>query len=64
MFFNHKLIRYFINNLFKYNGWNNTYILTNWIPNIDLSKSWTDEEIYKYFKLSDEEIQYIESKVK
>ena len=34
------------------------------LPKIDLSKSWTDEELYKYFNLTQEEIDYIESQVK
>lgn len=33
-------------------------------PAMDLSKKWTNEEIYKYFKLTSDEIQYIEENVK
>ena len=28
-----------------------------WIPLPPLNKEWTDEEVYKYFKLSEEEIE-------
>jgi len=31
-----------------------------WIPLPPLNRKWTDEKIYKYFKLSDEDIKLIE----
>ena len=34
------------------------------IPKVDLTKSWTDKELYKHFKLSQEEIDYVESSIK
>jgi site-specific DNA-methyltransferase (adenine-specific) len=34
------------------------------IPEIDLSKTWTDQEIYEHFGLTEEEIKYIEATVK
>lgn len=34
------------------------------IPYLDLSRSWTEEEIYKHFGLIQEEIDYIEANVK
>ena len=34
------------------------------IPSIDLSRKWTDQELYEYFDLTQEEINYIESQVK
>lgn len=33
-------------------------------PAMDMSKPWTDAEIYKYFNLTQEEIDYIESTIK
>lgn len=33
------------------------------IPNVDLSKTWTDAEIYAHFKLTPEEIAYVENAV-
>lgn len=34
------------------------------VPVQDFSKSWTDKELYQKYKLSDEEISFIESKIK
>jgi len=34
------------------------------LKRLDLSKTWTDSEIYKYFNLTQEEIDYIENAVK
>ena len=34
-----------------------------WIPAVDLSRSWTDEELYKHFNLTEEEIKLIEETV-
>ena len=31
-----------------------------WIPVPILNKEWNDDEVYKYFKLSDEEIKLIQ----
>lgn len=33
------------------------------VPVVDFGKSWTDEELYEYFNLSDEEIQFIEETI-
>lgn len=33
-------------------------------PAMDMTKEWTDDEIYKYFNLTEEEIEYIEHNVK
>ena len=30
-----------------------------WIPLVPLNKEWTDNEVYKYFKLSEEEIKLV-----
>ncbi len=34
------------------------------IPKLDFSRSWTDQELYEYFNLTQEEIDYIESQIK
>ena len=34
------------------------------VPMQDFSKPWTDEELYKKYNLSDEEIKFIESMIK
>jgi len=39
--------------------------VTNYsLPKVDLTRPWTDEELYKYFKLTKKEIEYIENAVK
>lgn len=35
-----------------------------WIPLIPLDREWTDEELYKYFNLNENEIELIENYVK
>ena len=34
------------------------------VPLQDFSKPWTDEELYKKYNLTDDEIQFIESMIK
>lgn len=34
------------------------------VPVLDFSKTWTDEKLYKYFNLSNDEINFIENKIK
>ena len=47
----------------KFSGFFNGEVLKN-IPKIDLTKVWTNKEIYEYFNLSEEEIEHIEKNVK
>lgn len=35
----------------------------NWVPYMDMSKSWTDEELFKYFRISKEEQEHIKAKI-
>lgn len=58
--FSTKLYR-FIGKMYK-NGRNQP--LQNIFPKIDFSKTWKDEELYKHFGLTEEEIKYIESNYK
>lgn len=44
-------------------GQSQTGILQN-MPFVDLTRSWTDEEIYEHFGLTQEEIDYVEANVK
>ena len=30
-----------------------------WIPLVPLNKEWTDDEVYEYFKLSEDEIKLV-----
>lgn len=34
------------------------------LPSLDISRSWSDDELYRYFKLTNEEIEHVESTVK
>jgi hypothetical protein len=42
---------------------NFTSIVFKYIPIVDFSRSWTDQELYDYFNLTQEEIDYIEANV-
>ncbi len=55
-----KLFSWYINT--EKNGGFNTGIFK--LPNMDITKSWTDNEIYSFFNLTQDEINYIESNVK
>jgi hypothetical protein len=55
--------------LFKYIGalyrtGRNLGLAIKFLPKLDFSKVWTDQEIYDHFSLTQEEIDYIESNVK
>jgi len=60
--FNSKLFD-FILSAYKWNGFNDVTVLKN-LPYLDLSRSWTDEQLYSYFNLTQEEINLIEETVK
>jgi len=34
------------------------------VPILDMNKEWTDEKLYKKYKLTKEEIDFIESKIR
>jgi hypothetical protein len=54
-----KLYRVVVKNM-KTGGFNNPFIELEYL---DKNKSWTDKEIYNHFKLTEEEIKYIESQI-
>lgn len=54
---NNKLFDY-INECFRYSNWNSVNLLKK-LPNLPMDKKLSDLEIYKYFNLSDEEINHI-----
>ena len=59
-----KLFKYICFNLqINQNGFMKT-TLVKALPKLDMSKVWTDEEIYTHFNLTQEEIEYIEANVK
>ena len=34
------------------------------VPQLDMSRSWTDEELYKKFNLTEEEISFVDSMIR
>jgi hypothetical protein len=42
----------------KWSGFSHKEVISN-LPNIDFSKSWTDEELFKHFNISKKEVEYI-----
>jgi hypothetical protein len=59
---NHKLYKYIMNTLFKYNGWVNMNIVKR-LPKIDVNNDLTNDDVYKLFNLNEDEIKHIESNV-
>jgi hypothetical protein len=58
-----KLFKYLCFNLqIAQNGFMKT-VLVKALPKLDMSKVWSDKDLYKHFKLSKEEIAYVESNV-
>jgi site-specific DNA-methyltransferase (adenine-specific) len=35
-----------------------------WVPLVPFDREWTDEQLYEYFKLTEEEIKHIENTIK
>lgn len=58
-----KLYRFYAANYMKTAGFTPA-VKNNQLPELDNSKTWTDSDVYAHFKLSEEEISYVESKVK
>lgn len=50
--------------MLKKNTQNGTKQVYQFVPMQDFSKSWTDDELYKKYELTDSEIKYIESMIK
>ena len=61
-YLNSKFVRYLVKNL-KISTPNSKNIFSK-IPTVDLSRSWTDEELYEHFNLTQKEIDLIEETVK
>ena len=57
-----KPFKYLIQYL-RTSGFIKTNIAKN-LPKIDLTKNWTDQELYEHFSLTEEEIKYVEENVK
>lgn len=56
-------IQFLISQQRNHHGVLNTEVIKR-IPKVDLSKSWTDQELYEYFNLTPDEIKYIEETIK
>ena len=57
--FDSKLYRLVVDKLFRYNGFINGNVLKG-LPALDLTKTWTDQDIYQHFQLTQDEIDAIE----
>jgi hypothetical protein len=57
-----KLYKFWID-MQKFSGFNPRKLILN-LPQLSLTQDWTDAAIYQHFKLTEEEIDYIESYVK
>ena len=62
-YLNSKLIKFLVCKECKYSGFNNIGIL-KLIPNVNFKINWTDQQLYEYFNLSQEEIDLIETTIK
>ena len=58
-----KVIQFCLNQSRWHHGYQMTYVLQN-IPAVDFTKTWSDQDLYAYFGLTQEEIDYIENAVK
>lgn len=58
-----KTYQVLLNSVWKYSGWNKLSVL-RYLPALDLTRDWTDADIYKHFKLTKDEIAYIEANYK
>ena len=59
-YLNSKLMYFFTQKQCKYSGFNNIGIM-KMIPKLDFTKQWTDQELYQYFNLTQDEIDLIEN---
>jgi site-specific DNA-methyltransferase (adenine-specific) len=57
-----KFARYML--LLRMSGQNNSKDKFKWVPVMDFTKEWKDSDLYKYFDLTEEEIEEIEKNVK
>jgi site-specific DNA-methyltransferase (adenine-specific) len=57
-----KLYKFWVD-MQKFSGFNPRKLILS-LPKVDLTRSWTDAELYKHFNLTQEEIDYIEKTVK
>jgi len=58
--FNSTLYKFFLQT-FRICGMLSKTLVMHHIPKLDLTRSWTDEQIYEHFKLTEDEINYVEN---
>lgn len=58
--FHSKLYQLMVDKVFRYNGWINGRVL-NSLPKLDLTRKWSDEDIYNYFNLTENERKAVEN---
>jgi hypothetical protein len=58
-----KLMQFVLQEQRFHHGMLNTEVVSN-IPKLDLTRTWTDQELYQHFGLTQEEINYVEANVK
>ena len=61
-YFNSKLVRFILDVTTTAAAWNIAALRQ--LPAVDFSRQWTDTELYKFFGLTQEEIDYVEANVK
>ena len=60
--FDSKLYKFIGSHIARQQGWLNLTLMKS-ISHVDLSRSWTDNQLYSYFDLTDEEVKYIETNI-
>ena len=58
-----KIFKFMFVSLGGENGQSSTGILQS-LPFVDISRNWTDQDLYAHFNLTEEEIEYIEANIK
>ena len=61
-YLNTKFVRYFVRET-RTNTANSKHLF-EYVPDVDLSRPWADEDLYEFYKLDDEEISEIENSTK
>ena len=60
--FNSNIYTFIIDKAFRYNGWVNLKVVYN-LPKVDLTRTWTDAELYDHFGLTEEERLTVQGKI-
>lgn len=60
-YFESKLMKFIF--LITRTSWGLSNIQLSYVPKIPMNQTWTDQELYAHFNLTEEEINYIEAKM-